>query len=84
MPSKKSQFDLLRVVHEFWLARTRGYSLSEESRTFIDEHPEFIFEQFDLEFEKDPFQRQLGNPRNFFRPSSMRSPINRTPPPTPP
>jgi hypothetical protein len=89
MRSKTLGFDLLliqhqRAAHEFWLFRTRGYQLSEDTRKFIDEHPEFIFDQFDKEFEEDPFQRQLGNPRNFFCPDSRHSPSNQTPPPTPP
>jgi hypothetical protein len=39
---------------------------------------------FDKEFEEDPFERQLGNPRNFFCPDSRHSPTNPTPPRTPP
>jgi hypothetical protein len=84
MRCKKSGLDLLqkrhqRACHEFWLARTRGFSLSEDTQNFVKEHPEFIFEQFDHEFDEDPFQRQLGNPRNFFCPDSRHSPL-----PTPP
>jgi hypothetical protein len=58
--------------------------LSEDTQNFVNEHPEFIFEQFDHEFDEDPFQRELGNPRNFFCPDSLHSPSNPTPPPTPP
>jgi hypothetical protein len=89
MRRKKSGLDLLserhqRACHEFWLARTRGFSMSVDTQKFINEHPGFVFEQFDNEFEEDPLSRQLGNPRNFFCPDSRYSPSNPTPPPTPP
>jgi hypothetical protein len=89
MLRKKSKFDLLhrshqRACHDFWLHRSRGFSLSEETYKFINDNPSFLFSEFDSEFERDPFQKQLGNPRNFFCPDSRHSPSNRTPPRTPP
>jgi hypothetical protein len=65
MLRKKSKFDLLHrshqcACHDFWLQRSRGFSLSEETYKFINDNPSFLFSEFDSEFEEDPFQKQLG------------------------
>jgi hypothetical protein len=89
MPVKKSKFDLLspvhkRAAHEFWLARTRGFKLSDETHNFLQQHPQFVAVEFDTEFESDPFQLQLGNPDNFFCSDARNSPEFVNPPATPP
>jgi hypothetical protein len=89
MPVKKSKFDLLslqhkRAAHEFWLARTRGFCLSDETHNFLEHNPQFVAVEFDTEFESDPFHLQLGNPDNFFCSDVRNSPEFVNPPATPP
>lgn len=89
MPVKKSKFDLLtpqhkKAAHELWLARTRDFPLSEETHNFLEQNPQFVSVEFDIEFERDPFHLQLGNPNYFFCPEVRSSVEFVNPPDTPP
>jgi hypothetical protein len=62
MSSSKSNFYKLplihqRALHELWLLRTDStFVVSQETRSFLEQNQTILREEFDTEFERQPFQ----------------------------